>query len=165
MFTKGNLVRRISEEGDGKIMIVEEDSDSSGTTLCTEGFGIEGQEPFESTFDTNDLELVADSLEEKESQPMELNEPNRTTEEIQNDISKMFIQAVQYMESALDGENIELRICTEYRSGNNLDVTFEARVQFDSWISSNSLFKSAQIAVNRHLEDEGLNKLSLPMYK
>ena len=172
MFTKGQIVR-FKGEGDGTstIMQVVEDSQSfTGTTEVstwdgpnTDGYTVDATGL--SSYDTNDLELVAESLQEHEdSDPMNLNAPARTQEAIHDDIAKMFIQVAQYVTTNAD-ESTEIRIRADYSSGDSMDIAFEVRVRYGDWVNSSDLFKSAEVAVKRHTEDKGLKALSIPMFK
>tara|TARA_R110000824_G_scaffold66018_4_gene171583 strand:+ start:114 stop:590 length:477 start_codon:yes stop_codon:yes gene_type:complete len=158
MFEVGNLVRLITEEGDSEIMRVLEDHDD-GVTHCAIG-----NDDNEAWYDTTDLELVTNTQSIQESKPMESNTPERTQEEIHEDIAKMFIQCAQYMESCLDGDNITLRIEGE-TNRDTMDISFIARVRYNDEVVSNNLFKSAQVAIARHTENDGLKPLQLSMHK
>ena len=63
MFEKGTLVRLISEDEDGEVMLVVEDSDKqSNTTLVHSAIN-------DRSFDTDDLELVT-TITDKQLQEM-----------------------------------------------------------------------------------------------
>ena len=110
-------------------------------------------------------QLVSEALEEHEdSDPMKPNTPTRTKEDIHDDIAKMFTQVAQYVTANVD-ESMEIRIRSEYSSGESMDIAFEVRVRFGDWVNSSDLFKSAEVAVKRHTEDKGLKPLSIPMFK
>lgn len=159
MFKKGQLVRLRSEDGNTPVMEVLHDSlPITGTTEVTTEAGV-------TLYDTNDLELVSNELKKhKKAKPMKLNKPERTKEDIHDDVSKMFIQIAQYVTSNTD-KSVEIRIRAYYASGNDMDIDFEVRTDHGDWVNSSDLFKSAQIAVQRYTEDLGLKPLSIPMYK
>ena len=164
MFKKGQLVRIKSEDGNTPVMqVVDGSLPITGTTEVT-GVDTEG-EKYSSSYDTNDLELVSNELKKhKKAKPMKLNKPERTKEDIHDDVSKMFIQIAQYVTSNTD-KSVEIRINSYYASGSDMDIDFEVRTDHGDWVNSSDLFKSAQIAIQRYTEDLGLKPLSIPMYK
>ena len=165
MFKKGQLVRIKSEDGNTPVMqVVDGSLPITGTTEVT-GVDTEG-EKYSSSYDTNDLELVSNELKKhKKAKPMKLNKAyQRYTEDIHDDVSKMFIQIAQYVTSNTD-KSVEIRINSYYASGSDMDIDFEVRTDHGDWVNSSDLFKSAQIAVQRYTENLELKPLSIPMYK
>ena len=163
MFTEGNLVRLITEDGTGEVMRVLKDSDGdSGVTYVSNGFGNDDSDDW---VDTADLELVTDDpLTHEECKPQSPNAPNRTEEDIHNDISKMFIQVVQWLQANGCERQIELTINADYHQGSAMDIGFKVQIGYDSTITSKNLFRSAAVALNRHDEDKSLSPLSIPMF-
>lgn len=161
MFTEGNLVRLITEDGTGEVMRVLEDSNGdSGVTYVAVG-----NDDRDDYISTEDLELVTDDpLTHEECKPQSPNAPNRTEEDIHNDISKMFIQVVQWLQANGCEKQIELTINSSYHQGSAMDVGFKVQIGYDSTITSKNLFRSAAVALNRHDEDKSLSPLSIPMF-
>ena len=106
LFKQGDLIRRITEEGDGVLVDMEYSSESVHVELEK----IKGQEHKYTYVDPSDYELVTDDQSIQESKPMEPNTTDKTMESIHEDISMMYVQAVQFLTNNLDGENIELEI-------------------------------------------------------
>ena len=126
MFNEGDLIRKITEDGDGDIIRVLEtpDYDSESVYCAT------GNDDGDTYIDPGDYELVtsAQDVSAHLAEAMEPNVPKRTMEEVHEDISKMFVQVAQYMGSKLDGDSILIKIEAEYGSGDNFNVSFGANV-------------------------------------
>jgi hypothetical protein len=167
MFKEGDIIRRITEDGSGSLLRVTEDETDNPSALNL-GYVYVADEAGNnvSSVDVNDYELVsALTQQSQETKPMKPNVSGKTIKKIHEDISKMYIQVAQYMESSLDGASIELKIDADYSSGQDLDVRFSARVGYESWITSDDLFKSAEIAIHRYGEDKKLKPLRIAMYR
>lgn len=158
MFKENDLVRLITIGDEGDIMRVTLDSDAdTGVTRCDPGEGFSNAD-----FDTNDLELVTSNQSIQESKPMEPNTPTRTTESIHDDISTMFVQAAQFLENNLDGETVEMEI-TGCTNSDTIDVSFKVRIRYGAWIESANIFRSAEIALERHKQDKILKPLTISL--
>tara|TARA_R110000751_G_scaffold39833_3_gene94901 strand:+ start:1543 stop:2073 length:531 start_codon:yes stop_codon:yes gene_type:complete len=164
LFKQGDLIRRITEEGDGEIVCVLVDMEYSSESVHVELEKIKGQERKYTYVDPSDYELVTDDQSIQESKPMEPNTTDKTMESIHEDISMMYVQAVQFLTNNLDGENIELEI-SGTTNRDEIDVAFKCRIGYEAWIVSSNMFKSAQVALDRYKENKGLKPLCIPLYR
>ena len=162
MFQAGNLVRLITEDGDGEVMRVLVNSEPDGTTYCSTG-----NDDGATYADTHDLELVTDDqMTFGETQPPVPNVPTRTEEEIHEDIRKMFVQIAQWLQAQGIEEQINLSIDSDCCAGaTGLDIKFAIRIGYNENVVTRNLFKSAQFAMERAIQDKAYAPISIPMYK
>ena len=160
-FNEGDIIRKITTEGDGEIVRVLENAgiDYMGLHIAI------GNDDDDTWVDAEDYELVTDDQYVQESKTMEVNAPSQTEIQVHESITLMFVQAAQFATNQLDGETIQLEISGDYSSGDSMDVAFRARIGYGDWVESGNMFKSIQVAVQRHSEDEGLKAISIPMFR
>ena len=160
MFKEGDIIRRRTEDGTGEIVRVLEtpEYESESVYVAT------GNDDSDSYIDPSDYELVTDNQTVQEAVPQTPNVSSKTQEDIHDDISKMFVQATQFLQSNLDGETIELEITGE-TSSDSIDVSFKVRIRYEAWVVSSNLFTAAQVALARYKENKGLKPLSIPLYR
>jgi len=163
-FTNGNIVRKklpndpnIKYVEDDELMCVEH-SDGIHTVCSAKGRPL-------CEYNTEDLELVSESIQEQEVTPIVPNVSDRTQEEIHDDIGKMFVQVAQYMENRLEGETIHIQVKSTYAKGKNLQVSFETFIGYADPIKTNNLFKSAEITLDRFAQNKVMQPLQLSMHK
>jgi hypothetical protein len=165
LYKEGDIIRRITEDGDGEIVRVLEDQCAYETDDEVQGLHVAvGNDDSDTWVDADDYELVTNNQPIQECKPMEPNVPERTNEDIHEDIAKMFVQCAQYMQSCLDGDNITLKIEGD-TNGDKMDVSFTARVRYGEDVISGNLFRSAEVAVERFTQDKGLKPLQIAMNK
>jgi len=157
MFKENDIIRRITEDGTGEIVRVL-DIDRA---LVHIAIGKNGNSEWQ---DAIDYELVSGDQDIQIPIAIVPNVSDKTQESIHEDISKMYVQAVQFLQANLDGENVELEI-SGTTNRDSIDVSFKCRIGYESWVESSNLFKSAQVALDRYKEDKGLKPLSIPLYK
>lgn len=162
MFKENDLIRRITEDGSGEIVrVLEADYPNEYGSIHI----AVGNDDDDTWVDPEDYELVTDDQTvHEDNEPQVANIPTKTQEEIHEDISKMFVQATQFLEANLDDERIELEIIGETNS-KGISIAFKARVHYEPWVISSNLFRSAEVALARFKEDQGLKPLAIPMFK
>jgi len=158
LYKEGDLIRKITEDGTSEVVRVVEHINSSAGVMVESN-----NECY--TDDPNDYELVTDDQLVQESVSTKPVTPDRTFEEIHEDICKMFIQIAAFTEDVRNGKRLTMTITAEHTNEDAIDVNFTACVRYDENITTNNLFKSAEIAVARHTENEGHKPLRLAMRK
>jgi hypothetical protein len=163
MFRENDLVRLITEEGDGEICRVLEDVTSEYESVHI----AIGNDDNDDWVDPSDYELVTDDQTVQQSVQQVPNLPDRTSDDIHMDVAKMFVQVAQYVEANVEDSDrgTEITINTDYYNGDNLSISYSVKIGYDDKVTSTDLFRSARIAVDRHNENESLKPLQLPMYK
>jgi len=161
MFKENDLVRPITEDGSGEIMRVLNDND----IVCHLSY-VEGENKHaERLMDSKDLELVSDNqVIHEELKSMKAVLPSRTQEDLHDDISKMFVQVVQWLRANDFEERVRIRIEAENYSNSDLEVSFQVDLAYEETITSKNLFTSAKVALERSRENELLKPLSIPMF-
>ena len=159
LFKAGDLVRRITEDGTGEIVRVVDHKDARDSMIIVSDDNVEKYE------DPNDYELITDDQLIQESVLTKPVTTDRTFQEIHDDICKMFIQIAAFTEDVRNGDRLTLTIKAEHTNEDAIDVNFSACVRYGEDIVTNNLFKSAEIAVARHTENEGHKPLRLSMRK
>ena len=128
-----------------------------------------GNDDSDDWFRADELGLVPDAITIGDTfmSPMEENIPDRTYEDINDDICKMFVQVSNYMQANLEGESIQLKIESGdvYGSDTALDISFSVRIGYNDPIVSSDLNQSARVALQRHTQNNGLKPLSIALYK
>ena len=100
------------------------------------------------------------------STPIVPNTPDRTIEDIHDDIQKMFVQIVQFYERQDVDKQLKLRITAEYYPGSSdVTVKYIACVGYNEDVESRNMFKSVQIACERFKENEAIKPKEIPFYK
>ena len=158
LFKEGDLIRKVTEDGTGEVVRVVEHINSSAVVM------IESNDD-RYTDDPNDYELITDDQLIQESVLTKPVTTDRTFAEIHDDICKMFIQIAAFTEDVRNGDRLTLTIKAEHTNEDAIDVNFSACVRYGEDIVTNNLFKSAEIAVARHTENEGHKPLRLSMRK
>jgi hypothetical protein len=158
MFKEGNLVRLITEDGDGEVMRVLEDSAYTTTFVAI------GNENREERFDTEDLELVAESALEQESKAMVINVNTMKDLEVCDQLNRYIVAVITSLrDSSFDGRvNININ-CVHY-SGDDAQVSYEVYLDGEETIKTNNLGKSAHIALTRHKENAAMKIKAIPFY-
>ena len=153
----------------GDLVIV--DIDPSNTIRKIESVELDGSYVLDgdvfSSHEEDELTLVksADTPPEVPA-PIVPNTPDRTIEDIHDDIQKMFVQIIQYYEKQEVDKKLDLRIEAEYFPGSSdVTVKYIACVGYGKDISSRSLFKSMQLACDRFREDEAIKPREIPFHK
>ena len=162
MFKENDLIRRITEDGTGEIVRVLEDvvDEYSSVHVAV------GNDDSEDWFDPSDYELVTDDQEiHMDLKPMQDNVPQITHEQVHEEICKLFATVTQWMRANEVDEQIELAINATHYKGDDIDVSFNARIQHEYTITSDNLFESAKVALKRKREDDLLKPLTIPFYK
>jgi Asp-tRNA(Asn)/Glu-tRNA(Gln) amidotransferase A subunit family amidase len=160
MFQADNLVRLITEDGSGEIMRVLNDDGHVCHLSVGDKLGVA-----EKFMDSKDLELVSDDQEiHEELKPMKDNVPNRTEQDIHDDISKMFVQVIQWLRANGCEDKIELHIEGENYKDSSLDISFRVDIGYERCIVSSNLFKSAKVALERSKENKILQPVTIPMF-
>ena len=158
LFKEGDLIRKVTEDGTGEVVRVVEHINSSAVVMIESN-----NECY--TDDPNDYELITDDQLIQESVSTKPVTTDRTFQEIHDDICKMFIQIAAFTEDVRNGDRLTLTIKAEHTNEDAIDVNFSACVRYGEDIVTNNLFKSAEIAVARHNENEGHKPLRLSMRK
>jgi Asp-tRNA(Asn)/Glu-tRNA(Gln) amidotransferase A subunit family amidase len=158
MFETGNLVRLITEDGSGEVMRVVEAEES--LTYVEKD---DGSNP--TWHDNCDIELVTDNQEiHEELKPMKDNVPGRTQQDIHDDISKMFVQVIQWLRANGCEDKIELHIQGDNYKDSSLDISFKVELGYERSITSQNLFRSAKVALERLDENKILQPVTIPMF-
>jgi hypothetical protein len=160
MFKVDDVVRDITEDGTGTIMVIVEDSDlNTGISqVAHEDGNTEG-------WDTSDLELVTDTQAVHKSKPMELHRPSMNANDLQVDINKYLTSLVERARSKGYTGCITLEIkCINY-SGDESDVECIASTSYDHKVTSGDLTLSLDILLRRFMEDHELEVKAIPHYK
>ena len=161
MFNVGDLVRLKTDEGSGliaKVQEIDEDNYQSSSVR------IEFEDALTEWVDPDDYEVIPSNQDVQEHKPMAENVPQRTEQEIHDDISKMFVQVIQYIRAS-SGERIKINInCDHHSSDTNVDIEFNVGIKYDTEITSTNLFTSARVALARNNENDDLKCLSIPLY-
>lgn len=152
----------------GDLVVVEDDVNN--TIHCVEDTFEDGAvflQDSSERFEEDQLILVKSSdLPPEVPTPIVPNTPDRTIEDIHDDIQKMFVQIVQYYEKQEVDKKLDLSINAEYYPGSNdITVKYTASIGYGKNIESRSLFKSVQIACERFREDEAIKPKEIPFYK
>ena len=158
MYEVDSIVRIITEDGTGEIMrVLSQDGDVVQCAL--------GNDDGERFIDASDIELVTDKQEiHEEMKPMVPNISGRTSDDVHDDIVKMFIQVTQWLRANGFEKKIELAIKAENYDDKDMEVSFEVGLSYEADIVSKNLFRSAKIALERHDENQTLKPLSIPMF-
>jgi len=158
MFTKGNLVRIITEEGMGEILKVIEDSNTSTSTTLIEG--IEGG----GTVDTNDIELVTDNQTKLDSMPQRANINSIEDFELHDQLNKYIVSVIKTLRDRGCDEKIDIKIRCEHYDGESAKIEYGVGIRYDNDIYSDNLGKSGHIALSRYEEKEALEVKAIPFY-
>jgi hypothetical protein len=158
MFKEGNLVRLITEDGDGEVMRVLEDSAYTTTFVAI------GNENGEERFDTEDLELVAESALKQESKEMIPNVNRMKDMELTDEINKYMVAIVTSLRDSGCETRINLRISCYHYSGDDAEIEYSVGIEHENEITSDNLGKSAHIAWSRWLEKQTLKVKAIPFY-
>jgi len=161
MFSAGNVVRNITEDGTGDIYYVRADSDfNTGITEINDPDGVS------MTWDTNDLELVEGAQEVHESKPMELVQPSMRPEDIIVEFDKYIVSLIERARSKGCECSIYLKVHAYNAPGSTeTKVDYIACCQYEEDVTSGDLTTSLDIAVRRHLENKALQVPAISHYK
>ena len=96
---------------------------------------------------------------------MEMNTPVATQEEVHSEVCKMFATLANYADAHLNGKKVTLKIEAEYFSGDDIDVSFIVRTGYDDEIVTDNMYRSMQVAIARHKENETLKPKSIPLFR
>ena len=161
MFTEGNLVRPITDKGDGEIMQVASNSNTNTgiTDICTDAGAIIG-------WDTCDLELVAESNQAQASAPMELNSTHMNIDDLHDEINKYFVSLIERAKAHGYDGSLQLKINAYATSGStSTDIDYIACCGYEEDVKSGNLTFSVDTAVRRHLENKEMQVPAIPHYK
>lgn len=157
MFKEGNLIRPITRDGSGEIVLVLEYDEDSGTVHVAVG-----NDDGDSWEDADDYELVTDTATEQEVTPIIPFTPNRTSEEIHDDIQRMMVQLAQYYQAAELSEALTMTFeATVYGSDTDLTLKCKADLGYGTSVVTRDLNKSVKIAVDRMRENKALEPLEI----
>lgn len=95
---------------------------------------------------------------------MKDNVPGRTQQDIHDDISKMFVQVIQWLRANGCEEKIELHIQGDNYKDSSLDISFKVELGYERSITSQNLFRSAKVALERLDENKILQPVTIPMF-
>jgi hypothetical protein len=156
MFKEGNLVRKITEEGDAQVerVVIDEDEDE-GTINIDNGVST-------TWVDAEDYELVADSAKEQEVNKVVPLVPSRTSEEIHEDIQRMMVQLTQYYQASGLGNSLTMTFeATVYPSDLTLTLKCKASLGYGTEVTTRDLNKSVKIAVDRSRENKAFEPIEI----
>ena len=161
MFKEGNLVRLITEDGDGEVMEVVVDSDDeSGITNCRIGNSVNDHSGL---YGTKDLELVTTVIRELEAIPTRPNVNSLDEEEIHSELNKYIISVISSLRDKGCVERISINIaCEHYGGKEEVDILYGVTIKYGDRVESDSLGKSAFIAWQREKENEELKVKAIP---
>jgi len=154
MFKAGNLIRLITEDGDGEIVRVLED-ESHGLLLHI----AIGNDNSEGWVSPDDYELVTESLLEQEipENPTPKTVSNRTIEDIHTDIENMMMQLAQHYRATDLGEKFTMTIEAEtFQGDDHLTVKYTATVGYGTSVTTRRLDRSVQLVLDRMQENKTL---------
>lgn len=162
-FAPDDLVRLVTKDGTGVIVRV---------VVCDDEYGdmhIEYEDGTQAGLvSVDEYELVKsaeNSTVHKGNKPLTSNEPHRTHADIHDDVSKMFVQVIQYIRGYTD-DKITLSIeATVYNEHDDMEVGFCVACNYDDTITTDNLFRSAEIAASRHRQNKELKRLKIPFHK
>jgi hypothetical protein len=158
MFKEGNLVRAITEEGDGEIMRVLEDSVDGATHVAI------GNDDGDTYFDTNDLELVTNDQQELKSTPQKANINSIEDGTLHDQFNKYLVSVITSLRKRGFEGRIELSVDVDHYSGESAEIfyTVELDNNYAGKVRSDNLGKSAHIALSRYEENERLQVNAIP---
>jgi len=161
MFSAGNVVRQITYNGDGEMLYVKTDSDpNTGITDVTDSNGMV------TGYDTRDLELVTDQVEEHVSAPMELNSTHMNIDDLHDEINKYFVSLIERAKAHGYDGSLQLKINAYATSGStSTDIDYIACCGYEEDVKSGNLTFSVDTAVRRHLENKEMQVPAIPHYK
>ena len=160
MFKEGSLVRIITEDGTGEIMRVLEDSDGD-TGVTHVAIGNDDSDDYIST---TDLELVTKHVEKQESFKPIFNGTVMSNRVLHDEINRMMVTVIKELRDRGVTDRISLAIVSSHYSGDDSEISYEAYVGGEETIKTDDLFKSANIAANRHFEKKQLHIAKIPHY-
>ena len=159
MFKEGNLVCLTTEDGSGEVMRVLEESDFDGTTHVAIGNDDDDQ-----YLDTNDLELVAQSVLEQPSIPQVMNVNKMSDLALCDEINKYIVAVISSLRNDGYDEKVKVEIdCHHYR-GESAEINYRVTLAYNDPITTDNLGKSAHIALSRHFENEAMKVKAIPFY-
>lgn len=161
MFEAGNVVRVLTENGNGDILHVKNDSDeNTGITEVTNADGMVVG------YDTKDLELVTDSQEIHISTPMNPQIPHLRTDDLHTEINKYYVSLInRAREQGYDG-TLYLKInAMAYAGDTETKIDYIASCDYEDSVVSGDLTFSVDTAVRRHLENKEMKVPAIPHYK
>jgi len=152
MFKKGNLVRRITDDGSGEIVVVAEDELTNANVVHTTT--INGVKTW---VDSEDIEIVS----ETSNSPFK---PVRTSSVIHDDIRNMMIELAQYyQESGVKYPLIMEITARVYDNDTTLALECTAKLGYETEITTHDLNKSVEIAIKRAKENEALKPAEISL--
>ena len=161
MFEAGNVVRVLTENGNGDILHVKNDSDeNTGSTEVTNADGMVVG------YDTKDLELVTDSQETHVSTPMNPQIPHLRADDLHTEINKYYVSLInRAREQGYDG-TLYLKInAMAYAGDTETKIDYIASCDYEDSVVSGDLTFSVDTAVRRHLENKEMQVPAIPHYK
>jgi hypothetical protein len=161
MFTRSNIVRVVTDDGDGNIMMVAKDSNED--TGITEVYDPNGKII---GWDTKDLEFVTQDLKVHDSIPMKPQHTNMNIDILHEEFNKYLISLIKRAIDAGHDGSISLKVFARSFSGcNETDVQYTAICDHDEEVTSGNLTFSLDTAVRRHLENKEMQMPAIPHYK
>lgn len=161
MFKGGDLIRLITEDGDGEVMRVLEDSnEDTGTTLVESNDGSTNC----GAIDTLDLELVTSNQAELDSSPQKRNINSIEDLSLTDEFNKYVVSVIQSARDKGCDDRINIAVRCEHYNGESAEINYGVCIKYGIEVVSDNLGKSAHIALQRWKEDEALKVKAIPFY-
>tara|TARA_Y100000310_G_scaffold38891_1_gene36389 strand:+ start:36 stop:548 length:513 start_codon:yes stop_codon:yes gene_type:complete len=163
MFKEGNLVRHRDEMTNDNLGVMRVLETRAGMPQEA-GNILVATENDDRWYREEELDLVAESIDEQEPVEMRPNVPGIDPITIHDQFNKYIVSVIHNLRAKGCDNAIHIMVECDHFSGDEAEISYQVRLRHGEWVESDHLGKSANIAWERFQQDEGLKTKAIPFF-